>query len=220
MLSEIKVKRCIKHKGFGHLIYAQLHHCLDAREDVQGAVLFHRNDIHVAFLMGKARVTPLKTVTISCLELTAAVLAVRVNLMLKAELKIQLQESVFCAEKYKEREQAFPYVCGQQCLIRAIRGATRASQWRYVSSRENPVDASGEVRVGDFMHDNRWIEGPKFLFNQEGDWPANVVETATEAEGLEVKKEAMVNVINVEVSLDATSWLMAYFSSWMRLEVS
>lgn len=54
-----------------------------------------RSDVHVSFQMGKARVTPLKAVTIPRLELTAAVLAVRVDLMLRSELQIPLQESVF-----------------------------------------------------------------------------------------------------------------------------
>lgn len=39
--------------------------------------------------------TPLKAVTIPRLELTAAVLAVRIDLMLKAELKLQLDSSAF-----------------------------------------------------------------------------------------------------------------------------
>lgn len=45
--------------------------------------------------MGKARVTPLKIITIPCLELTAAVLAIHVDRMLNRELKLQLQESDF-----------------------------------------------------------------------------------------------------------------------------
>lgn len=39
--------------------------------------------------------TPLKAVTIPRLELTAAVFAVRVNLMLRVELKFQLDDSIF-----------------------------------------------------------------------------------------------------------------------------
>ncbi|KAK0142161.1 hypothetical protein N1851_020145 [Merluccius polli] len=67
------------------------------------------------------------------------------------------------------------------------------------------------MRVGDFIHDHRWIEGPKFLYEPEEDWSANMVETAIAADDIEVKKEAMVNVINVEGSPDATGRLMAYF---------
>lgn len=50
--------------------------------------------IQVTFPSGKARVMPLKAVTIPRLELTAAVLAVRVDSMLKAELKVHLEDSV------------------------------------------------------------------------------------------------------------------------------
>ena len=230
MLSEFKVERCIKPKGFGHPIHSQLHHFSDASEAGYGVVTYLRmqnnnNDIHVAFLMGKARVTPLKTVTIPRLELTAAVLAVRVDLMLKAELKLQLQESVFWTDstsvlKYimNEDKRFHTFVANR---ISTIRGATRTAQWRYVSSKENPADvASRGMTVGDFIHDHRWIEGPMFLYEPEEDWSANMVETAIAADDIEVKKEAMVNVINVEGSPDATGRLMAYFSSWMKLKVS
>lgn len=100
MLSDFKIDRCIKHNGFGSIIHTQLHHLSDANESGKGAVTYHRmqnnrKDIHVAFLMGKVKLTPLKSVTIPRLELTAAVLAICVDLMLKAELRIPLQESVF-----------------------------------------------------------------------------------------------------------------------------
>ena len=49
----------------------------------------------VWFVMGKARVTPLKQIIIPRQELTAAVVAVHVDQMLKIELQIPLMESVF-----------------------------------------------------------------------------------------------------------------------------
>lgn len=53
----------------------------------------------------------------------------------------------------------------------------------------NPADdASRGMRIVDFIHDKRWIEGPQFLNKPEGDWPANVVDIAIEAGDLEVKK--------------------------------
>ncbi len=80
-LAEFKVKRCLKPKDFGPLVHARMHHFSDASECGYGVVSYVRmencqHDVHVAFLLGKARVTPLKQVTIPRLELTAAVLAV------------------------------------------------------------------------------------------------------------------------------------------------
>lgn len=58
-------------------------------------MLNQENHIQVTFLLGKARVTPLKAVTIPRLELTAAVLAGRVASLLKAELDVEVVDSVF-----------------------------------------------------------------------------------------------------------------------------
>ena len=85
MLLEFKVERCNKPKGFGNITHAQLHHFSDASESGYGTVTYlrmqsNRDDFHVRFLTGKARVTPLKAITIPRLELTAVVLAVRIDL--------------------------------------------------------------------------------------------------------------------------------------------
>lgn len=85
-MASFKVERCIKPKHFGQPIKAQLHNFSDASEDGFGTVTYLRiengkSQVHVSFLLGKARVTSLKQITISRLELTAAVLAVRVDQM-------------------------------------------------------------------------------------------------------------------------------------------
>ena len=88
-LASFKVKRCIKPKHFGQPITAELHNFYDASEDGFCTYLRIENSesqVHVSFLLGKVRVTPLKQITIPRLELTAAVLAVRGDQMLQAEL--------------------------------------------------------------------------------------------------------------------------------------
>lgn len=53
------------------------------------------NRVHVAFLFSKDRVASLKPITITLLELTAAVVAVRVNKMLRLERQLPLKKTCF-----------------------------------------------------------------------------------------------------------------------------
>lgn len=165
-------------------------------------------------ITGSPRVTPLKAITVPRLELHAAVLAVRVDLMQKKGLRLQLQESVFWTDstsvlKYvmNEDKQFHTFVANRVSIIRET---TKTSQWRYVGTKENPAnDASRGRRAGDFIKNNRWIEGPKFLCKPEEDWPINMVDTAVGVDDFEIKKEANVNVVNTQGSLKGTNRLMA-----------
>lgn len=53
------------------------------------------SEIHVAFLLSKGRVTPLKAVTIPRLDLSVAVLSVKMDALIKAEQGMHLKKSVF-----------------------------------------------------------------------------------------------------------------------------
>lgn len=81
-LENWEVSRCLKPVDCGRLVSAQLHHFADASEEGFGTVtylLLHDDNgrTHSAFVMGKARVAPLKLATIPRMELTAAVVASR-----------------------------------------------------------------------------------------------------------------------------------------------
>ena len=99
-LSNFQVNRCLRPQNYGEIKSAQLHHFADASESGYGTVTYLRTEnssgkINCAFVMGKARVTPLKPVTIPRLELTASTVAVRTNKMLLRELDIPIDRSVF-----------------------------------------------------------------------------------------------------------------------------
>lgn len=100
LLSDYKVKRYIKPHDFEHPVSTQLHHFGDASESGFGTVSYLRlmnksNTVHSSFIMGKARVVPLKPVTIPRLELTAATAAVRIDWTMQEEIELQLEPSVF-----------------------------------------------------------------------------------------------------------------------------
>lgn len=92
--------RCIKPVDFGVSISAQLHHFSDASEVGYGVVSYLRllntgGVTHYAFIMGKSRVAPLKQTTIPRMELTAAVVAVKTDKMLKDELELNCKNLYF-----------------------------------------------------------------------------------------------------------------------------
>lgn len=155
-LSALNVRTCTKSMGFGKVKCAQLHHFANASEGGSGTATYihivnQQNNIHITSLLGKARVTPLKTVTIPQLELTAAVLAVRVESVLKAELVVQ-EDSVFWTDstsvlKYFNNEDRHfhTFVANR---ISTISETSEPSQWRHVRSKDNPADdASQGVKV-------------------------------------------------------------------------
>lgn len=82
-ISSFRIQRCYNPAGF-EVTGAQLHHFCDASESGYGTVSYLRltsrcGPPHIASLMGKVRVAPLKVVTIPRLELASAVLAARMD---------------------------------------------------------------------------------------------------------------------------------------------
>ena len=77
----------IKPADFGRVVESSIHHFSDASEDgyVQASYLRLVNNqgvIHCVLLIGKARVTPLRYVSIPRLELVAATLSAKIALLL------------------------------------------------------------------------------------------------------------------------------------------
>ena len=93
--------------------------------------------------MGKARVAPLKTVTISRLEPTAATVSVKVGSMLKEELDYDgLQDFYWTDSKVvlgfinNESPRFQVYVTNR---VQFIRDHTSQDQWRYVEFGVHPT---------------------------------------------------------------------------------
>ena len=103
LLTEFGVDRCFKPAHFGEATHGQLHHFCDASEEGYGTVTYlvqqnSKGQVHSAFVMGKARVAPLKPTTVPRLELTAATMAVRMDGLIRKELELQLTNSIFWTE--------------------------------------------------------------------------------------------------------------------------
>lgn len=134
LLENFKVSRCFKPVNFGTVTSAQLHHFADASEIGYGTVtsllLCYANaQLCSGFVMGKARVAPLKPVTIPRLELTAAVVAA-------------------CTDRLWRKQSVLKYVKNETSRFRAfvanrvseILKTSKAAQWTYVRTSCNPAD--------------------------------------------------------------------------------
>ena len=123
-------------------------------------ILEKDHKIQVTFLLGKARVAPLKQTMIPRLELTAAVLAIRIDKMLRKELQLMLEKSVFWTDsttvlKYiaNETKRFHTFEANRASVIRE---SSDIEQWRYVGSKENPADeASRGMKAQDFLTGRR-----------------------------------------------------------------
>lgn len=168
---------------------------------------------------------PLKQVTIPRLEVTAAVLAVRVDTKLRAELQLPLEKSCFWTDstsvlKYiRNEDRRFQTFVANR--ISTIRRATIVPQWRYVHTTQNPADEASRGLTMDHLWTNRrWIECPKFLWKAEDAWPVSSLDSDIAADNPEVKRELTVNAVIVEDTPSATHQLITYFSDWRRLKRS
>ena len=180
-LEQIAVEHCLKPKNFGGIVSSQLHNFSDALGVGYGAVTYlqvgnEAGNVHCAFLMGKLRQTHQKSVTIPRLELSAALVATRLNRMMQHELDVAVDEDFFwtdstCVLSYiANEEKRFQMFVANR--ITAIHVGSRPDQWNYVDTGSNPAeDASRGLSAEELIHKNRWTNGPSFLREAEDRWP-------------------------------------------------
>ena len=209
-LSTFAVSRCLKPVEFGGVVTAQLHHFSDASESGYGTASYlrltnHEGRVHCAFMLGKSRVAPLKQMTIPRMELTAAVVAANVDKMLKQELHMELQQSVFWTDsttvlKYIENNtRRFKTFVANR--VSTIRESTKPTQWRYINTSTNPADcASRGLTAAKLMSNLDWIQGPPFLQEPEHLWPEGAKLPEVEEDDMEVKRSVTTNLIRARGS--------------------
>ena len=224
-LEKFGVDRCVKSKQFGSPVFAQLHHFADASEDAYGTtsyllLCFAAGEVQSTLILAKARVAPLKSPTIPRMELTAATVAIKMDKLLRKELELELQESIFWTDstavlKYLNSESTrFKTFVANR--VSAILDHSRTSQWRYINTTLNPADlVSRGQTVEAFLKNESWLSGPSFLLSSQDQWPKNPDPGMLDIDDPEVKRVTQVHVIQVQELMD--QW-MNHYSSWTALK--
>lgn len=229
LLDKFSVSRCITPPGFGEISSAQLHHFCDASEVGMGTVSYlrltnYQDEVHVAFIMGKAKVAPLKQTTIPRLELAAAVLAARMDRMLKTELQIQLDDSVY----WTDSQSVLKYILSTTARFKTfvanrvsiIQMLSKVTQWNYISSKLNPADiASRGLQTDAFLESKTWIHGPEFLKRPQSEWPGHEKEPdMISLNDPEVRNVVSVYAVMLQPHESPSATLLNHFSNWMDLK--
>ena len=225
---EFKMKRCIKSsEDLGHC-KNEIHHFADASEKGYGAVSYIRSKyesgkVHCAFLFAKSRVAPIKKISIPRLELTAAVLAVKVDSMLRNELEVEISDSIFWTDSksvlcyINNTDKRFHTFVANR--ISLIHDASDPMQWHYIESSMNPADnVSRGMNVNEFLRNDRWSKGPEFLWEANEKWSLpQSIEFKISSDDKEVKRHIQTfKAQSNEVSM--TSLLFSKFSEWFKLK--
>ncbi|KAL7874936.1 hypothetical protein SRHO_G00059060 [Serrasalmus rhombeus] len=220
-LADVKIQRCYLPSEFKQVQRYELHYFSDASVLGYGECTYLRvisktGQIHCSLVMGKARVAPTKVTTVPRLELSAAVVAVRMSDMLRKELEIDAQEVFWTDSKvvlgyvYNDARRFHVFVANR---IQRIKDSTRPDQWRHVSSEDNPADhASRGLRAQELIASN-WFSGPDFLWCEE--LPSGNVEV----EDVAVEDPEVRNVFVHKASATEVLLLDRFlkFSCWTRL---
>lgn len=168
--------------------------------------------------MAKARVSPTKVTSIPSLELSAAVMAARMSVLLKAELQMNIDQEYFWTDSQvvlaynnNEAKRFHVFVANR---VQLIRETTNPNNWYYVDTAENPADHASRGLRAVHIASASWLLGPKFL------WEREVLPTLKHSAELCVGdpeiKMAQVCAVQASEQMDIL-YLLDRFSTWTTL---
>ena len=229
MLSGFQIPRCLKEAAFDDGVY-ELHHFSDASERALGCCSYLRclnasGEISSCLIISKAKVAPLKSLSIPRLELQAAVMSARMDDFLHRELELDFIDSWF----WVDSELVLAYIRNETRRfnvfvanrVGTIRSLTNPEQWHHLSGDKNPADLITRSLRQHQLDQEKWFQGPEFLRSHKCDWVLNNNSPVLLSnEDPEVKNEEHVPAkVSLAISLEShpIDKLFQHYSSWSRL---
>ena len=166
-LNDLRFERCVV---IEQAINIQMHGFYDASEVAYGACIYIRsrnekNKVSVKLLCAKSRVVPLKSITIPRLELCAALLLANLLQCTLKTLNLQINDIFLWSDSSITLQwiDTSPHLLKTFVANRVsqIQGITNSSNWRHVSTKQNPADFISRGQMSrEFMQNSMWTTGP------------------------------------------------------------
>ncbi|XP_055614144.1 uncharacterized protein LOC129760518 [Uranotaenia lowii] len=197
----------------------QLHTFVDASEEAYACSVYFRyyeRGVSRCVLVGaKAKVAPVKPLSIPRLELQAAILGIRLADFILRNHQISISKRYFWTDSatvlHWINSDARKYNAYVACRIGEILTSTEITEWKWVPTKDNVADEATKWGHGPcFNADSRWFRGPEFLWDGEESWPEQKWKPANNNE--EMRSTCLHHQIASELLVDTTR-----FSKWERL---
>ncbi|XP_058816181.1 uncharacterized protein LOC131679468 [Topomyia yanbarensis] len=219
-LSEVAVPRCffggsnsMQHSGI------QLHMFVDASELAYACVAYLRiaqdGTVRCVLVAAKAKVAPLKPLSIPRLELQAALIGCRLMETVCMSLDLPIKKRFMWTDSRtslswirSDSRRYHPFVGFR---VGEILNVSVVDEWRYVPSKLNVADDATKWGNGpDFSPNCRWYIGLQFLYLPEQEWPEQPTMQWTTDEELRVVYQHHREMPNPLIDV-------VRFSNWNRL---
>ena len=179
-LGNVQVPRCLREEK--EVVAKRVITFVDASLQAYGTVVYLQcvyNDATVSsrLVASKCKVAPLKPMTVRRLELSGAVLGLRLTQHLALVLGLPMQSVTFYSDSMdvlwwiRGHGRSFRPFVGNR--IGEIQMVTEPSQWQHVPTGENPADLCTRGATPDELLGNSlWWHGPKWLLSEDkAGWP-------------------------------------------------
>ena len=127
-------------------------------------------------MLGKCRITPLKSLTLPRLKLSAAVIAVKLAHTVRRETEYVINRFVFWTgtsvvlRYIKNTSSRYMFFAANR--LELIHTLNTPQQWRYVPIDLNPADIGSRGVLPEKINSaDMWLHGPAFLVCCEREWP-------------------------------------------------
>lgn len=181
-LEQFKIDRWL---GTGKEKAIQLHGFSDSSGLAFGANIYVRvqtlkGDVSINLLTSKSRLAPIKTLSITRLELSAAELLSRLIKKVKQSMEWTNVEYFL----WTDSSATYYWIKKEPCTLKtfaanrvaSIQENTDGSRWRHINGKDNPADLiTRGISPAQLVDNKRWLHGPSWLILPPTEWPPTKV---------------------------------------------